>query len=340
MRCHLTNERVESDRLHVAARLMARSLDDVRPEAEHGEAARPVSTDRITIASVIDRVTEAPVATSRNRGWSGATIDTYERMPVNMKNVPAYDHHVLAYCTTVGGRLIQKRAGRVHDGRLSIGMSVLMPAGHEASWEGDFPASTRIRIPTELIARAAEEVGGEIELLNNFGVRDTNIECFARLFADELGKPPHPAQRLIVDAVSCAVVVHLLRNYNAFDAAIDTGPPSLTTRTVGKIMSYIEDNMQSTIGLLELAAIAGVSRFHFARLFKNSLGETPMSYVERMRIERAKGLIQQGRLSLVDVALTVGFADQSHFTRRFHRHMGCTPAAYARNMGLRLQPRR
>ncbi|TXI01345.1 MAG: AraC family transcriptional regulator [Rhizobium sp.] len=261
-------------------------------------------------------------------------------MPVNIRNVPAYDHHVIAYCTTVGGRLIQKRAGKVHDGRLSIGMSVVMPAGYEASWEGDFPASTRIRVPLELVTRASEEIGGEVELLNNFGARDTNVECFARLFADELDKPPHPAQRLIIDAVSCAVVVHLLRNYNAVDAVTDAGPPSLTARTIGKIVSYIEDNMHSTIGLLELAAIAGVSRFHFARLFKNSLGETPMSYVERMRIERAKNLIQQGRLALVDVALTVGFADQSHFTRRFHRHMGCTPAAYARNMGLRLQPRR
>lgn len=134
--------------------------------------------------------------------------------------------------------------------------------------------------------------------------------------------------------------MHLLRTYNAFDAALDAGPPVLASRTIGKITGYVEDNMHAAIGLFELAAIAGVSRFHFARLFKNSLGETPMCYVERMRIERAKDLVRQGRLALVDIALTVGFSDQSHFTRRFCRHVGCTPAAYARSLGVRPAPRR
>jgi AraC family transcriptional regulator len=98
--------------------------------------------------------------------------------------------------------------------------------------------------------------------------------------------------------------------------------------------------MGEPIGLGELAAIAHVSRFHFTRLFKRSTGLTPMAYVERSRIRQAQDLLRMAELPLSEVALVVGFADQSHFTRRFHRHVGCTPAAFARAYGIRRLPRR
>ncbi len=303
-----------------------------------------IDTDRISIDTVLHRLPDALVSSSRERGWTGVTVDSYAAASLSVGAAPAHDHHLICYCSSGSGRFIQRRAGKVHDSRLSVGMTIFMPAGYEAAWEGNAPASTRIRVPAQLIAQAAEEIGdspvGEAELLNNFGIRDKIIEFFARILTEELGRPAHPAQLLLTDSVSCAIAAHLLRNYNAFDAAAASRLPALAPRTVAEIVSYIEDNMHASIGLIELATIAGISRFHFTRLFKNSLGETPMSYVERMRIERAKELIRHGRLVLVDVALAVGFADQSHFTRRFHRHVGCTPAVYARSMGVRPLPRR
>lgn len=299
---------------------------------------------QLSIDAVLARLSEAPVATSRGRDWRGVTVDACAPASMVRLALPAYDHHLVAYCSTTGGRFIQRRAGQTRDSRLSAGMSILMPAGHDAVWEGEAPASIRIRVPVALVEQAASEIGsgscGSVELLNDFGVRDMALESFARILADELERPQHPAQYLIIDSVSAAIAAHLLRNYNAASGPLSERPPVLSRKTIADIIDYIEEHLDVTIRLHELAAIAGVSRFHFARLFKNSLGETPMRYVEGMRIDRAKSLIHQGGHALVDIALSVGFADQSHFTRRFTRHVGCPPAAYARGMGLRPLSRR
>lgn len=66
----------------------------------------------------------------------------------------------------------------------------------------------------------------------------------------------------------------------------------------------------------------------------------PVGAPERSRIRRAQALILETELTLVEIALMTGFADQSHFTRRFHRHIGSTPAAYARENGRRRPVRR
>ncbi|WP_170937253.1 MULTISPECIES: helix-turn-helix transcriptional regulator [Rhodomicrobium] len=103
--------------------------------------------------------------------------------------------------------------------------------------------------------------------------------------------------------------------------------------SLGRVIGFIADEMGNGIALSDLAAIAGVSRFHFIRLFKASTGLTPMAYLERARIARAQEMMGRGGLSLSQIALMVGFADQSHFTRRFRRHAGCTPSVFANRMG-------
>ncbi len=65
-----------------------------------------------------------------------------------------------------------------------------------------------------------------------------------------------------------------------------------------------------------------------------------MAYLERSRIRKAQELLQAGKLSLSDVALAVGFADQSHFIRRFRRHVGVAPSVFAREQGVARLPRR
>ena len=71
---------------------------------------------------------------------------------------------------------------------------------------------------------------------------------------------------------------------------------------------------------------ARVSVFHFARQFRGAVGETPHRYVIRLRVERAKDLLRDGRLSPAQVA--VGFADQSHLRRHFKRLTGLTPRQF------------
>jgi AraC-like DNA-binding protein len=79
------------------------------------------------------------------------------------------------------------------------------------------------------------------------------------------------------------------------------------------------------LGLEELAAIAQLSPYHFCRSFKQSTGFTPHQYLIRQRVERAKLLLKDGKMGILEVAIACGFTHQSHLNRHFKRLTGMTP---------------
>lgn len=90
----------------------------------------------------------------------------------------------------------------------------------------------------------------------------------------------------------------------------------------------IETNLVSGIGLAELAAVCGLRTSQFAHAFKQSTGSAPYQWLLHRRGARAREMLADRQISLADVALVCGFADQPHLTRSFARHVGTTPAAY------------
>jgi AraC family transcriptional regulator len=104
----------------------------------------------------------------------------------------------------------------------------------------------------------------------------------------------------------------------------------LTTWRFARVRDYMEHHLGEAISLEDLARVAGVSRFHFARQFRARTGESPMGYLLRTRVERAKTLLLDSRARVVDVSAELGFADQSHFTRTFRRMVGMPPSMYVR----------
>lgn len=104
----------------------------------------------------------------------------------------------------------------------------------------------------------------------------------------------------------------------------------LNPRAMTRVITYIEENLGEDLTLGALASVACISRFHFARMFRLSTGYSPMAYVLRRRVERARLQLVQGYQKLSDLAAELGFCDQSHFTRIFRRMTGYTPREYAR----------
>lgn len=291
----------------------------------------------LSIDTVLAALPDAPVMSTRDRDWEGVTLDMFGSMPKFAFHALAHDHHLIVYCPSGRVRLMQSRAGRTHESMFSAGMSLILPAGYDSMWDGDAAASARIRVPPKLIEQAAEQAGrttvNAFELRNVFETRDVTLERLAQMLISELERSPHPAQRLIADSVSCALAAHLLRSYNAFEFPEVNTAHVLGPRMLSRLTEFIESRLDSPIGLDELADLARISKFHFTRVFKRSTGMTPIFFVEQCRIQRAKVLLEEGALTLAEVALRTGFADQSHFTRRFHRHVGCTPGAFAREFG-------
>jgi AraC-like DNA-binding protein/ElaB/YqjD/DUF883 family membrane-anchored ribosome-binding protein len=106
--------------------------------------------------------------------------------------------------------------------------------------------------------------------------------------------------------------------------------PALKTATLEKIQVYVGELAVVNLTLPQLAAKACMSRFHFARLFRRSTGLSPHQYIVSQRIDRAKEMLCCSREPIAEIAMVVGFVDQSHLTRHFKRIIGATPARFRR----------
>lgn len=91
---------------------------------------------------------------------------------------------------------------------------------------------------------------------------------------------------------------------------------------------WLDERSHQNVDLGDVAAEAGLSAFHFLRLFRSALGVTPHQYLVRSRLKNAARLLAEGERSISAIALDVGFADLSNFVRTFHRAAGLSPRAF------------
>jgi transcriptional regulator GlxA family with amidase domain len=102
-----------------------------------------------------------------------------------------------------------------------------------------------------------------------------------------------------------------------------------------RALTYIEEHLGSKIEVGGIAEHVSLSKSHFSRAFKLSMGLPPMVYVSMRRVERAKLMMTSTGQQLIEIALACGFSDQSHFSRRFHRLIGISPGKWRRHMTAR-----
>lgn len=105
---------------------------------------------------------------------------------------------------------------------------------------------------------------------------------------------------------------------------------ALDPQIVARIDRYIEQNMEEHVDLGFMARLAGMSRYHFLRTFKEATGFSPLQYVIAKRVDRAQQLLSKSSEPIAEVAYAVGFSSQSHFTSAFKRQLGTTPGAFRR----------
>lgn len=107
-------------------------------------------------------------------------------------------------------------------------------------------------------------------------------------------------------------------------------PGGLARWQARRALAHIEENLGSKLAIRELAALVSFSKSHFSRAFKRSLSVSPMAYVTRRRVERAKAMMISTDQQLTEIALACGFADQSHLNRSFRRAVGMSPGLWRR----------
>jgi len=110
--------------------------------------------------------------------------------------------------------------------------------------------------------------------------------------------------------------------------------PKAERALLQRALAYLEAHYAANVSLDELAAQVHLSPYHLLRLFKATFGLPPHAYLTQLRVQRAKQLLNAG-LPITEVALTVGFTDQSHLTRHFKRMIGVPPGQYAQTSSRR-----
>jgi AraC family transcriptional regulator len=142
----------------------------------------------------------------------------------------------------------------------------------------------------------------------------------AELTAGSAGGP------LAAESLANVVAVQLLRHVLAPRLPERGRDGALPRARLHAVVEYIEEHLSASPTLEQIAEVAHLSPYHFARQFKAAIGLPPHQYLIARRVERAKQLLQ-GRddLSLAEVAAHAGFSDQSVFSHHFKRLVGVTP---------------
>jgi AraC family transcriptional regulator len=213
----------------------------------------------------------------------------------------------------------------------------LLPPGVESQWRWHKTIdSTHYQLSPALIAKVAEEAFDLDPARVHFPVRYYDrsspevIDTLAALRRELL--TGGAGGRLCAESLANVLVVHLIRqmsNGQGSHGVIRGSRGRLERHALRAVEEYIHSHLAQSFALADLADVAHLSEFHFARLFKQTTGLSPHQFVIHQRVERAKRLIAEGRLSLAQIAIDVGFSDQSQLNRHFKRLVGVTPKRYA-----------
>jgi AraC family transcriptional regulator len=221
-------------------------------------------------------------------------------------------------------------AGRtVLDGAVMPGTPLVAGPGASAKCFFRGPCDElHLHAPNELIAECARDMPGAAPALLQLPTvptRDPMIERlgWTLLGGDETGSP---VGQLYVDCIGLAIIARLLGS--TYQSAGPGRTTALPRWRLKRVVDCIESRLDETITLADLAAAAGLTRMHFAAQFRVATGLRPHEYLLRRRIERAQEMLLGSAMSVVEIALSVGFQTQSHFTTVFKRFTGQPPLAW------------
>ena len=230
--------------------------------------------------------------------------------------------HVLSLYLENGYESLRLDRGRIAG---APGAFCLMPQGAQSDWEiGGTFRFLHLYLPDPVLrAFAAETLERDPAGLELPDLTFVAAPGLARRLAD-LGRAAAP----IATQTALAEVLHELLTAPGL-GALKPAPArgGLAPATLRRLRDHIEANLDQPLSLGTLAALAGLSEFHFQRAFRARMGRSPQAYVEARRIARAEPLIATG-MALAEVAAACGFAHHSHLTRVFRTHRGVTPSAW------------
>lgn len=175
----------------------------------------------------------------------------------------------------------------------------------------------------------------EFQFLNTYNIEDPVLKHFIELFVMEMRAKSRNGMQYI-DSLLSTFADYYIQNYSNYadhaNANSNFHPKSrISTEEIEQVKKLVLEDLSEKITIDDLSAEIGMSKFHFLREFKKMTGETPYQFVLAIKLEKAKELLNQSDQSITEIALDLGFSDQSHFTKAFSTKYGISPKRYKSN---------
>jgi AraC family transcriptional regulator len=289
--------------------------------------------------------TSTLLGSSAGLGWS--TISAELRSHPASES-PAIVPQNVELCLTIAGNdeglVIRTGAGQRQETRPSTGVIWLSPVGigdDQITITAPIPRTLHLYLPATQFRKLADDFNLPGEPARSIryiaGVRDEVIHEIGLSIISAMTNEA-AAGRMFVETASATLAARLLQKYCDRGACKSREPTThrIDHARLRRALDHISANLDEEITLAQLAQVAGVSVFHFARTFTCAMGVSPSRYVSRMRLEKAMADIAAGKLSLAEIAFKAGFSSQASFTRAFYRVTGLTPGEYRTRRSWRL----
>lgn len=272
---------------------------------------------------------------SQDAGWRSMHAAIIEEVPFHATELavhhPSLIYH-LSRPTEVTRRIEGTRGERALIGPRRI---CLTPGAATTSWQhSGHPEILQVYLRRSIYEGAVSEIYGcdtsAAELVPRFAVLDPMLEQLAIAIANAL-RDGTSEDGLYIDAISHMMAAHLARAHSTRSRPARVVPVKpISGWKMRRLVEFIEENLEGDLSLHALASEVGISPLYLARAFRAAVGQSPHQYVLTRRIERARELLRNTDMPVVDVALASGFSSQSHLAHWFLRQVGVSPAAYRR----------
>jgi AraC family transcriptional regulator len=213
----------------------------------------------------------------------------------------------------------------------------VMPPSVATTWKAGRELSfVSIHFPVSRIEALAGDSAQSRRWIDNLGfrvgVRDPLVASAASALACEV-RDPGDRTALFADHLADTILLQVLRTGRGTEPETrQQWHGGLSPRAIRIVREKIAEDLTVGLTIEDLSREVGLSRAHFARAFKLSMGMAPHQYVTACRVTRAKELLARTDAPLADIALEVGFSSQAHFTNRFRGFAQLTPAQYRRTV--------
>ncbi len=259
------------------------------------------------------------------------TLEYFEAEPDSMP-VQVFDqHHILLNLREEPHRVENWRNGEHRDFTYYQHEIVVTPAGVESGWR--WHATSKVIVitldPDKLERFAQNELGvlltgQQLEDVPQF--IDEDIVQAGVMLKDALQSDVGSA--VMFESLSRVFLTKLIQRYGLERDEDREFSKSFTAQHYQRVLDFVARNFGRAITVEDMAAEAGISTYHFSRLFKRTIGRSPYQFVMAYRVERSKPMLTDRSRPMIDIALACGFSDQAHFSRVFKQIQGVTPKAW------------